>query len=119
MMISLDDYFIKSIINYQSSVICYQFINQGGVVLGGVTFGGMLEDVEVMPLALLYLYALAHTRIEEMRAPCIFEDVDGLTGYTGTLVTLDNEKTTHDKVFVYTTLDGCVGIKHVANTIYG
>ena len=118
MMISLDDYFIKSIINYQSSVICYQFINQGGVVLGGVTFGGMLEDVKVMPLAFLYFYALANTGVKKMRAPCAFEDVDGLTGYTGTLVTLDNEKTTHDKVFVDATLDGGVGIKHVADTIY-
>ena len=110
-MISLNDDFIKSLISYQ-------FINQGGVVLGGVTLGGMLEDVEVMPLAFLDFYALAHTGIKKMRAPCVFEDVDGLTGNTGTLVTLDDKKATHDKVFVDATLYGCVGIKHVADTIY-
>ena len=79
----------------------------------------MLEDVEVMPLALLYLHALAHTGIKKMRAPGVFENVDSLTGNTGTLVTLDNKQTTHNKVFVDTTLNGCVGIKHIADTIYG
>ena len=79
----------------------------------------MLEDVDVIPLGFLYLYALADAGVEKVGTPSVFEDVDGLTGYSRSLVGLDDEETTHNKVFVDATFYGSVGIEDVADTING